>query len=129
MEPEPKRRQLVPVLFEKSSNASSSEMCESTESGICSSSNDIHLYFYWRHRRSLLCMYNFGRENHELKKALKVSATVFFIKDFISSCLDISPWDCWYVILLMGIICRKTSRMSAISFLFVRSLKEKCSII
>ena len=68
-------------------------------------------------------------ENHELKKALKVSATVFFIKDFISSCLDISPWDCWYVILLMGIICQKTSRMSAISFLFVRSLKEKCSII
>ena len=32
MEPEPKRRQLIPVVFEKN-DASSSEMCESTESG------------------------------------------------------------------------------------------------
>ena len=129
MEPEPKRRQLVPVVFEKN-NASSSEMCESTESGICRNSLHWHMHLYFTdgiEEACYACIIS-EVENAELEKALKVSAIVI-LQDFKSSYLNISLWDFWYVILLMGIICQKTSQMSAIWFLFVRNLKEKCSVI
>ena len=89
-----------------------------------------HLYLLFTGGTEEACLYACiisEEENSELEKALKVSATPFSY--FISSYLNISPWDWWYVILLMGIIYQKTSQMNVILFLFVKSLKEKCSII
>ena len=61
MEPEPKRRQLIPVVFEKN-DASSSEMCESTESGTYSLKKRIDIFLNLApRRRNLLRLYHFGR--------------------------------------------------------------------
>ena len=89
---------------------------------------DMHLYFTDGIEEACYACIISEVENTELEKALKVSAIVI-LQDFKSSYLNISLWDFWYVILLMGIICQKTSQMSAIWFLFVRNLKEKCSVI
>ena len=58
-------------------------------------------------------------ENPELEKVLKVSAALFSY--FLSSYLDISPWDCWCVILLMGIIYHRLYRLR------LRSLYSLCT--
>lgn len=80
MEPEPKRRQLIPVVFDKN-DVSPSGMCESTESGIYTRGSlkrlhyvnccaDIEETYY-------ACIIS-EEENVELEKALKVSSCVCY---------------------------------------------------
>ena len=80
MEPEPKRRQLIPVVFEKN-DASSSEMCESTESGTHNSLKKkvvMFLILAGAEETCYACIISEG-ENAELERALKVSALYLYI--------------------------------------------------
>ena len=77
MEPEPKRRQLIPVVFEKN-DASSSEMCESTESGIRGSLKKSKRIGPRIEETCYACIIS-EQENAELEKALKVSVLYCYV--------------------------------------------------
>ena len=71
MEPRPKRRQLVPVVFDKHGFTSSSEMSELTESGK-NSGVRATTYSFWVDEHCYACIIS-EEINVELEKALKVS--------------------------------------------------------